>query len=157
MKKKVLATVVVALAGVFATPVFAQQGAKAECPKQQCEATKCQAGKCDQAKSPFANLGLTAEQQKKIDALRADCQKNAKECKEQAKTDRKDRREAMGKRRAEYLAKIKDILTPEQYVKFLENAFVEAQPTMQRMKGDFKGAKKIDRKEARKADRKDKK
>ncbi|MDE6279619.1 MAG: Spy/CpxP family protein refolding chaperone, partial [Paramuribaculum sp.] len=51
------------------------------------------------------------------------------------------RRAMMTKRidaRKDYLAKVKDILTPEQYVQFLENSFVNAMP---QMSGRNKGIK----------------
>ena len=102
-------------------------------------------GKCDGKKEcVFDKLNLTDEQKTKIQALnqerrearQARCPKNDsnKQC---DRKDRKDRKEFRGNRenrdsvmnarrneriqeRTEYLGKLKQILTPEQYLKFLE-------------------------------------
>lgn len=101
MKKIILAlAAVVALSG----SAFAQQN---DCCKQKKECCTKQKSCCDKKEkchNPFEGLELTAEQQAKLDAIRTEC-KAKKEC-----------------NREERLAKIKAVLTPEQYTKFLENS-----------------------------------
>lgn len=89
--------------------------AGAKCEKQ--EACKGENKKCDQALCPFEGLNLTEAQQAQIKELRANCQQQKKEGKEQKKATRKECKQNM-------LAQLKTILTPEQYIQFLENSFV---------------------------------
>lgn len=83
--------------------------------------------------NPFAGLNLSEQQQSQLQALRS-----SKETKMQNKnTDAKNitsaEKQALRKQRAEnriqkrrdYLAEVKTILTPEQYMQFLENSYVE--------------------------------
>ena len=154
MNKKLFAAALIAMAGVFGTSAFAQSQNNTapeqtqNCGKQECKKGKeCRPEKCQ---SPFADLNLTAEQQKKIDELNAQRAEQHKNDKAQAdaKKDqmKKDRKDLAKQRRADYLAKVKAILTPEQYVKFLENNFVNAGNKAKKdggkfqkgMKGDFK-------------------
>lgn len=119
--KKIIMVIALGAAGIGAA--FAAQPAAntdnstctapTECtaPKQCCANTP----KC----SPFEGLNLTPEQQAKIDDLR-------KTCTEQRQQARADRRQTRENGRRDMLAKIKEILTPEQYVTFLENNFVNA-------------------------------
>lgn len=94
--------------------------------------------------NPFEGLNLTEKQQADLNALRPS--KDAK-AKESASTDKQNKKQltqeekqARQQQRAEqrkqrmeqrkqscqdYLAKVKTILTPEQYVKFLENNYSE--------------------------------
>lgn len=129
MKKILIATLVLA-AGIGSA--FAQK--PADCP------TTCTNGQqCTQAVKPrtprpcinaFEGLNLTADQQAKIDALKTECQTRRDQAKAEQKADRQkeraDRAANFKANRTEMLAKIKDILTPEQYVQFLENNFVNA-------------------------------
>lgn len=84
---------------------------------------------------PFAGLNLTEDQQTRLKAIKpcgnADkkCDKADKKCdKKMDAKDRQARREAAKKARQEYLAGVKTILTPEQYVVFLENFYVAQAP-----------------------------
>lgn len=99
-----------------------------ECNPAVCTPCNCTPGQCT-APSPFDGLNLTAEQQSKIDALKAQCKEQQRQCKEQSKADKQEARsqkaEKKANARAEMLGKVKEILTPEQYVQFLENAFVQ--------------------------------
>ena len=85
---------------------------KGECPKEKgnCEAKQ----KCN----PFENLDLTAEQKIKLDELKAKC---AAERDTQKLEGDKAKAENKGQK---MLEEVKKILTPEQYVKFLENVYV---------------------------------
>ncbi len=94
----------------------------AECPApENCNPDSCNFG-------PFEGLNLTTEQQNKLKALKENAGKERKDRKEFSKEDRKAARaQADSLRRAEqlnYLNSIKEILTPEQYVQFLENMVV---------------------------------
>lgn len=76
----------------------------------------------------FQGITLTADQQTKLEALRPARQERAEGT--EAKGDKKNCQENRGKEgrhrrhkgmNAEYVGKVKEILTPEQYVVFLEN------------------------------------
>lgn len=134
MKKKLLAlTLLFVSVGTVST--FAandskdKPGDKKECTKGQ----QCKKGD-KECFNPFIGITLTADQQNKLKALKpAACgqDKNCKQKSECKKSDckkgdnagqqaRPDRRQ--GKR--DYISKVKEILTPEQYVVFLENIVV---------------------------------
>ncbi len=85
--------------------------------------------------NPFEGLNLTQEQQTKIDALKAECKTRCDKAKADKKERRAERASQQRTNRADMLAKLKGILTPEQYVKFLENNFVNQRDNMPR-KGD---------------------
>lgn len=120
MKKLIVALAAVAMTGGFA--------AKADVCRQECENNnkcvnaECPAAKCVQPERkgacPFDNLNLTDAQKEQFKALRA---KKAEACKAQKAAKKQAKSEC---RRAE-LAEIKAILTPEQYVQFLENSYVQ--------------------------------
>lgn len=141
MTKKVLFASLIALSGIFAT-------ASAQKPQgHQCAAAEGQAcaasqscsqsqGKC--AFNPFEGLNLTEQQQAKLDALKQE-KKAAKDAAKKDKADRKQADRAQAKsQRAEELAKIKEILTPEQYVTFLENNYLNAGNRQMMAHGDRK-------------------
>lgn len=87
-------------------------GDQAQCDK----ADKAKCDKGDKAKCDKAN----AKDCKKGD--KKDCKKNGKL--EGGKDQNREAMKAEAKaRRAEYLSKVKEILTPEQYTQFLENNF----------------------------------
>lgn len=114
-----------ALMAISAGVTSAQQPA---CANQECTATEacgknCN-GKCDkpcQRPCEFEGLNLTEQQQAQIKAIqeeqRAKCAKDKADCKAQKEARAEQRRAC----RAEYLAKIKSVLTPEQYTAYLEN------------------------------------
>ena len=126
--KKIIMAIALGAAGIGAA--FAAQPAAntdnstctaaTECtaPKQCCANTP----KC----SPFEGLNLTPEQQAKIDDLRKTCTEQRQQARAERKKADADRRQARENGRRDMLAKIKEILTPEQYVTFLENNFVKA-------------------------------
>lgn len=108
-----------------------------KCGCKDCKDSKsCTDKNCDCKKAhrkgqhnPFADLNLTPEQQKKIDAINDQyLPKRDRKDGDKAKADnngqRRDReamREEAKAQRDEYLSKIKEVLTPEQYNKFIEN------------------------------------
>ena len=129
MKKKLtlLALAVVASLGISAA---AQTPCNKPCDKQKCEqqqscAKPCDKQKCDKpcdkqkcakqqcAVDPFLEgITLSAEQQTKIDAIKADRKKAAAEGQKPCRRD--------------FLAKMKEVLSPEQYVAYLENMVLKS-------------------------------
>lgn len=86
----------------------------------------------------FDGLNLSAEQKSKLESLakeqKAHCDKNRKERKDKQEKFRQQRdkeqaqaRENAKKARRDHLKKIKEILTPEQYIQFLENNYLDSQ------------------------------
>ena len=149
MKKKILSAAIL-LFGLTAISVSAQDATTAQTPeteqctpdchgkkhKKACKAD-CKEGKRKDIRAekhdPFAGLDLTEEQKTQLNAVKEDMKAERKAAAEQAKVegkdnkDRKDpraRRAEMEKVKADYLAKVKAILTPDQYVTFLENNFL---------------------------------
>ena len=129
MKKVIWSIMVVAFSMVsFSASAQEKQCDKSQCVKEKCDkAQKC--GKQMQAPCPFDGLNLTPEQKEKIKALKANCKEN--------KCDRKKQRahrDSMAQAaKAKHLAEIKAILTPEQYVQYLENMVVKQGPKQGRM------------------------
>ena len=150
MKKIVIATLAL-VAGIGTT--FAQQPANTSacCPNgnnaKQCDVK----GRKACAPNPFEGLNLTAEQQTKVDALKAECKAGREKAQADKKADRQkqrnDRADARKAQRTEVLAKGKAILTPEQYVQFLENNFVNGDNAPQGAPG------KLAKNDRRKADK----
>lgn len=84
----------------------------------------------------FEGILLDVKQQARVDSLNAafkarkeqksceagkQCADSAKMCKVKASDMRRDKMKAANCGRKEYIAKVKEILTPEQYTQFLEN------------------------------------
>ena len=126
MNKKTIVAVL-GLCALVATPAFARPDDNKR-DNRGTERGREARGDRRQAPNPFEGLDLTADQQAKLDQLKKDCKAARQECKKENKEARKalaDSCKAAGcKVRSEQLAKIKEILTPEQYVKFLENSFL---------------------------------
>lgn len=150
MKKLMIALATVAMTASIA---FAQTETKAcdkkGCPKtEQCtkdckDCTKCDKDctKCDkpcdkQRACEFEGLNLTDAQKEQIKNIKAEqkakCQAEC-QAKQAKKAEKKEARQAA---RQEYLAKIKAVLTPEQYVQYLENAATRGNKGMKR--GDMR-------------------
>lgn len=108
MIRKVL--LVTAAAGLLALSASAQE------PQQnRCHKGKCEQKECIQKKKAFEGIELTEEQMAKLEKISRKDMK--KECRE-------EKLEARAERCREHLAQIREILTPEQYVKYLENRIV---------------------------------
>ena len=157
MKKIVIATLAL-VAGIGTT--FAQQPANTSacCPNgnnaKQCDVK----GRKACAPNPFEGLNLTAEQQTKVDALKAECKAGREKAQADKKADRQkqrnDRADARKAQRTEMLAKVKAILTPEQYVQFLENNFVNGDNAPQGAPGKLaKNDRRKGQRPARKGDK----
>lgn len=100
--------------------------------EQKCDNTQCKKESCDKKCSrhdmkkdcpnPFEGMNLTQQQKDKIKALQTPC-RNGKENKKKMRQQRDSIAKAA---RAKHLAEIKAILTPEQYVQYLENLALQA-------------------------------
>lgn len=167
MKTKVL-SIAVLLASVFTASSMAQTpDTKQQCqtPKE-CTATKCKPTECTKSEcSPFAGLNLTDKQKAELQALKPSKEQlKAKKDEAKAKKDayRKQMRDEKIQMRKDYLAKVKNILTPEQYVQFLENSYVnqafnKAGKNDKRGGKDFKGDRRHDNHRDMKGQRPDQK
>ncbi len=105
---------------------------------------KCaEKGHCDhkhQCPNPFEGIELTPEQQEALKALQTPCPESkqckegkdcpeGKECAEGKQCPEGKECASKGKEaKAEFLGKVKAILTPEQYTQFLENIALNAAP-----------------------------
>lgn len=146
LKFPLIAMAAIALA---ATPAVAQQPQQAA-NNAECVNGTAPKGRPDKAPkfNPFDGLNLTEQQQTAINNLQnerrqacaaaAKAKKEQKADKQKAKADKqkgdkqkedpKQKAEQRKASRQEYLAKVKSILTPEQYTKYLENVYVNAAP-----------------------------
>lgn len=119
MKKKILGIALV-LASLIGTSAMAQSPSN---PQQQPSQTTISPAAKAMA-NPFDGLNLTEKQQSELKALQEECKAERQKIAKQKKDERKQIKEQRKNNAKEYLAKIKGILTPEQYVQFLENAFL---------------------------------
>lgn len=135
MKKKIFAIAMMALATAGTTSVFAARPdtKNANCTQAQCQNTPCTTkATCgpDSCNAPcfraFEGLNLTADQQTKLQALRQQGKVKADQKKADQKKAREEAKTKRDQSRRDYLASVKAILTPEQYVQFLENSYVNA-------------------------------
>lgn len=144
--KKILGFAILAITGLSMATV-AQQPCKQVCttPTQCADSAFCtRAPRC---MNPFEGLNLSQEQQEKLQSLRKDKA-------DQNKKDRQDRKAKAQDNRRAYLKDVKSILTPEQYVQFLENNYVNAAPQRGPRDGKFmrdgrKDMKKFDKRARR--------
>ncbi len=140
--KKTIVSLAVLLASTFSISTFAQA------PATSCDAAGCPTEKAECVQSfLFEGITLTPEQQTKLQELNASRAKAAKEKKEAAKADRKAKGDQKKAARKDYLNSVKGVLTPDQYVIFLENAYVNGPAKMaprdgKAHKGAVKGAMK---------------
>lgn len=136
MKKKLIVAAIAAFAtaGFYASAQQPNPGTC--CTENQCK----EQGDCKRP-CPFDGLDLNDAQRAQLKELQKQCAEQTKANKEKDKTAR---REAAKQRRAEKLAKIKEILTPEQYIKFLENQYINVHNNV---KGDFRKGRQAFNKE----------
>lgn len=127
MKKTLLSIMVVAMS-LFTFSAMAQDKKcnKKECAKETCDKKSLcdQVGNKRNCPNPFAGIQLTQAQQEKLDALKASCP--LKDKKEDRKKNRQYRDSIARDAKVKHLAEIRNILTPEQYVQFLENMVLDS-------------------------------
>jgi hypothetical protein len=152
MNKRLLSLAVVAIAALGIMAVAGTKSKASKSDKAQTETTEQQGKQCCKGKqgcdsirhcgpeefNPFIGITLTDDQKAQLEALKPQdkgcpccgggnkpCEAKAKPC-APAKCDSINGAERPDPRQAkrDYLNKIKEILTPEQYVVFLENAVV---------------------------------
>lgn len=142
MKKTIISMAVIA-ASILPFSAVAQY-AKPSCPTAPtCDNAPCVKGKCPvsadkdcrkDCRNPFAGLNLTADQQAKLDQLRQQCAADRKACADQRRAEAKERRAERDStaraKRADNLKQIKAILTPDQYVTYLENIVISERTPM---------------------------
>lgn len=142
MKKTVIA-LSIALVSAMGFSAFAQSQQTAT-PKKEKKEMRGNRKKM-QCPNPFEGITLTADQQTKLDNLRKNCMRNDSIARNEMKQKRdemrkaneqkrNDMRQARLQKKRDYLNNVKTILTPEQYVVFLENTIIN-QPAG---KGDFR-------------------
>lgn len=159
--KKIILSMAVAVISMTSLTAMAQK--PGDCDKQKCE-QKCQKeGKCQKDRpecNPFEGLQLTQEQQTKLSVIpcpRKVMEEAKKQCKGDSTQCSREQRMAVVKDvRTNYLNQVKAVLSPEQYVQFLENNFVNQMPQKgDKMKGDKKkGDKKDFKSDKKKGDKK---
>lgn len=128
MKKK-FTSIALALVAALGIGAFAQTAAPATCDGRK--APRCEKQRPDRPCRDsmemavfFEGITLTPEQQTKIQTLRNACKQERKDRMTQARQERTDRKKAAADRQRQRLAEMKQILTPEQYVVYLENIVV---------------------------------
>lgn len=110
-------TLAIAAASIFSFSSFAQTPDKACCnPYEGLNLTTQQKEKLNKITTPAQSLKENRDKQ------RADRDKVRVERKKQATAQRENRKNL----RANYLKEVRTVLTPEQYVQFLENNYVNA-------------------------------
>lgn len=143
MKKTILSIAFVAF-GMFALTASAQQPVKAktECQEQCCKEQKAPNARQHAPRvNPLEGITLTAEQEAAVKALNEKTFSAHKEAREKKGEEAKKAREAGRDGRKEYLAEMKKILTPEQYVTYLENLATQKQMQQRPGKDMHKGKK----------------
>jgi len=138
MKKTVLALAIAAAAicGISAS-------AQSTGAQQQCAGGTEYTMRGNRHADPFAGITLTEQQKAALEAL-----KPAQCCPDSANAAMKSRiRDNRKQGRREYINHVKNILTPEQYVTFLENLVIEG--TAQQPQHMLKGRSGIQRAEGR--------
>lgn len=146
--KKIL-TIAIAAAALFGLPAAAQTVGQTQCNKSECTRTDCKkADNRGNKHNPFEGITLTEQQKTALEGLKpAKCDQTGNNT--TADKQRPDRRQG----RRDYLNSVKNILTPDQYVVFLENIVVESpaprHQAMSKKKEIRRDSKKMQRVEAR--------
>lgn len=124
-------TVAIALSALIAMPAMAKNPNNNTTQERTTTCTRAdnsQRGDNDrrgQRPNPFAGMELTAEQQTALQDLNQSRQQQRRQRVQSDSTARAQRKEAGQQSRRDYLNQVKGILTPDQYVVFLENIVVE--------------------------------
>lgn len=141
MKKFLLALAVVAMAAGMANAA----NYKKQCDKK--DATKCEKTVCPEKKQgpcelrEFQGIELTDAQKTQLKALKSDCKAKKVEAKQAEKAEKARKMDARRADRKAYLEKVKGILTPEQYTKYLENQKVGHGPRQHHAEKAMRGEK----------------
>lgn len=136
MKKTFFSLTLAAVAAVSSVSASAQTSnattvCDRKCDKKENCRTECRKPGKPEC-NPFEGLNLTTEQQQTLNAIPTPC-KVMREARKQCKADstecgnRTRQREVAKDVRSNYLKQVKAVLSPEQYVQFLENSFVNRQ------------------------------
>ncbi|MDE6429695.1 MAG: hypothetical protein K2K65_00810 [Duncaniella sp.] len=136
--KKTIFTLALALVSMTGFSAIAQTQSTTETKVQTTKGSKSTDRKKTPRYNPFEGLNLTEQQKTELQALtpakeKGNSQRNKvtkdkaqkKLSKKDKQTQRKQRMEQKIQNRRDYLAKVKTILSPDQYVKFLENSYAE--------------------------------
>lgn len=132
MKRRILSIAFVAISTILFTSVANdKKGVPQDCHKQECckghKMGKENHGKCPKF-NPFEGIELSDVQKEQLksmaDECRADKHQKAQAKKEKLEAKKKERKEMHKK----HLEKMKQILTPEQYVQYLENIILNHAP-----------------------------
>lgn len=121
--KKTFLSIAIVIASLMGASTLSAQTAAPTPTEQQGQRTD--RGKA-KGMNPFEGLNLTEKQQSELKALAESRRAEMSKQKDQKKQDMKAMKEKRQNARKEYLAKIKGILTPEQYVQFLENSWLKS-------------------------------
>lgn len=141
--KKTIFSLAILLAASTGFSAIAQNATPA--PSKETKANKAEKRNFP---NPFEGLNLTEQQKTQLQALAP--AKPTQEQKEQMKAKKQEAAKAKMEKRAQakrdYLAKVKAILTPEQYTQFLENNFVNQSMKAARKDGRHGSKGKFDKK-----------
>lgn len=153
--KRIL-TIAIAAAALCGLPAAAQSTGQAQCTNTECTKTGCAKTECNKTDrhnrkhNPFEGITLTEQQKTALEGLKpVKCERDGKE-KTSAGKQRPDHRQA----RRDYINGVKNILSPDQYVIFLENMVIESpaprhHAAMSNKKQIHRDGKKMQRVEAR--------
>lgn len=157
MKKSLISFAIAAFALLAPAAMMAQTTTE-NTKTENRQGNKKSRGEARPKYNPFEGLNLTDAQQSKLKDLGCPFAKgdrkacpDGQQCKPGDKKDQNGKaarpsREEMAKKmldaRKDYLAKVKQILTPEQYLQFLENSYTNRPAMDGRMKPHHKDSKK---------------
>lgn len=154
MKKNILGLAIIAMSMVSFS-MMAQPRQKAQCQKsEQCTPDGCKQEACKEKRgampNPFAGIELSDSQKAQLKELMTKRHEARKEnmAARKAEKNHNDSARAEGFRemRKQHLQDIKSVLTPEQYVTFLENSVINAQQGRHGMRKDFARGDRHDKK-----------
>ncbi len=140
MKKNILATAIVAMGIALSAPSFAQENSSIKMtppPTDSPQSRQMAHEHCPLQADLFDGIELSDKQRGELEKYckeRAEKQhKNAEKYKNDRKKAAKGLRKKYVENRKKDLKKYKDILTPEQYIKFLENNYLRGRGEMRPM------------------------